>query len=119
MINALVRANFGTQPDGKAHGWRGEQVQNAAESERAWQVFAERAFAAVGLPEVDVSELKSGSYTNAQIAQKLRYLPNQLLIILMGTAQMGTPENRRDLLSAATDEILKTHPLWNAPVLEP
>ncbi len=81
-----------------------EQGSNPEQEQEAkWQKFVETSFKAAGLSEVDQSQLETGTYTNAQIAEKLRDDPQKLLSLLMNVSNMGNEAEKRSILSFAVD----------------
>lgn len=70
-----------------------------------YQAFVEKAFEAAGLPEIKEEDLEAGTYTNAQIAERLRNDPFQLLALLMRVSNLGNEAEKRSILSFAVDLI--------------
>jgi hypothetical protein len=71
-----------------------------------YQEFVTKAFIAAGLPEVEEHQLETGTYTNAQIAEKMRGDPRKLLSLLMGVSNMGKSQaEKRSILSFAVDMV--------------
>lgn len=68
-----------------------------------YQEFVEKAFAVAGLPEVDETQLEIWTYTNAQIAEKMRGKPEELLSLLMRVSDLGSEAEKRSILSFAVD----------------
>lgn len=65
-----------------------------------------KAFETAGLPEVNESQLEAGTYTNAQLAEKMRGDPGKLIHLLMNVSTMGnSPAAKRSILSIAVDMI--------------
>jgi len=75
------------------------------QNDTKWQKFVESAFKAAGLPEVTADQLETGTYTNAEIAEKFRGNPIELLNLLMGVSNQGGPAEKRNILSLAVDMI--------------
>lgn len=73
--------------------------------EAKWQQFVETAFKAAGLPEVTENQLEPGTYTNAQIAEKMRGKPTKLLALLMQVSKTGGVAEKRSILSFAVDMV--------------
>lgn len=83
-----------------------EQLTNReapSADEAKWQKFVTIAFEAAKLPEVTEDQLEAGSYTNVQIAEKLRDDPLRLLSLLNGVSRMDSPVEKRSILSFAVD----------------
>ncbi len=75
------------------------------QEQKKWQNFVETAFKAADLPEVTEDQLEAGTYTNAQIAEKLRADPLKLISLLMGVSTLGGCAEKRSVLSFAVDMI--------------
>lgn len=83
-----------------------EEVTNRevpSADEVKWQRFVTTAFKAAELPEIAEDQLETGTYTNAQIAEKLRDDPMKLLSLLMGVSRMGSHLDKRSMLSFAIE----------------
>ncbi len=72
---------------------------SSAELEVQWQEFVKSQFEAAGLPEVDPSQLETGTYTNAQIAEKFRGRPEELRALLNRVPRTGNEAEKRNILS--------------------
>lgn len=88
---------------------RPTKYKNPAENEQEahWQEIVEIAFEVAGLPEVDPSQLEIGTYTNAQIAEKLRGDTGRLLTLLRRVSNLGNEAAKRNILSIAVDKCLQ------------
>ena len=75
------------------------------QNEEKWEEFVEAAFKAADLPEVEEDRLETGTYTNAQIAEKLRDDPMKLMSLLMQIENMGGYAKKRSILSFAVDMV--------------
>jgi len=76
------------------------------DKEEKWQKLVNSAFEAAKLPEVTEDQLETGTYTNAQIAEKMRDKPVKFLSLLMDISQMGGGNaSRRSILSFAVDMV--------------
>ena len=73
--------------------------------EEKWQQFVSAAFSAAKLPEVTPDQLETGTYTNVQIADKLRDDPLRLTALLMKVENVGSNVSKRSILSFAVDII--------------
>ena len=82
-----------------------EKTPGSKEADAKWQNFVAAAFNAAELPEVGENDLELGTYTNAQIAEKLRGNPGRLLSLLMNVSKMGSPAQKRSILSFAVESI--------------
>ena len=71
-----------------------------------WQKFTEAVFKAADLPEVTEDQLEPGTYTNAQIAEKLRDDPIKFMGLMMDVSNMGNQVQKRSLLSFIVDMIV-------------
>lgn len=69
---------------------------------KKWAEFVESAFKAARLPEVEENQLETGTYTNAQIAEKVGD-PFRLMQLLMALPEGGGDASRRQILSFAVD----------------
>ena len=74
-------------------------------NEEKWQKLVKTAFEAAGLPEVAEDQLEPGTYTNAQIAEKLRSNPARFVRMLMEVSELGNQAEKRSTLSFAVDLI--------------
>jgi hypothetical protein len=74
--------------------------------EARWQQFVDSAFNKAGLPEVESDRLETGTYTNAEIAEKFRNNPIKLLSLLMTVSELGDPDTKRSVLSFAVDKLI-------------
>jgi hypothetical protein len=75
-----------------------------SDADKQYQKLVEASFKAAGLPEVDEKDLETGTYTNAQIAEKLRGNPMKLVQLLMSLDAMGGDvATKRSILSFAVD----------------
>ena len=81
------------------------RVEQTPEQQAKWQKFVDSAFQAADLPEVPEEQLEVGTYTNAQIAEKLQGDPMKLLSLLMGVSTMGGHAEKRSILSFAVDAV--------------
>jgi len=79
--------------------------EDVSKQEAKWLDFVTVAFEAAKLPEVARNELEAGTYTNAEIAEKLRADPERLMSMLMDVSKMGSPSAKRSILSFAVDMI--------------
>ena len=79
------------------------RVEQTPEQQVKWQKFVDSAFQAADLPEVPEEQLEVGTYTNAQIAEKLQGDPMKLLSLLMGVSTMGSHAEKRSILSFAVE----------------
>lgn len=79
------------------------RVEVSPYSDVEWQAFVESVFKAANMPEVEVDKLEAGTYTNAQIAQKLKANPERLFSLLAQVTNMGSPAEKRSVLSFAVD----------------
>ncbi len=70
----------------------------------AWELFVKKAFEIVELPEVEQSQLETGTYTNHQIAEHYRNDPNELLVLLNKLSMNNTAAEKRSILSFAVDQ---------------
>ncbi len=75
-----------------------------SDADKKYQQLVEKSFEAAGLPEVDVKDLETGTYTNAQIGEKLRSNPLKLVQLLMRLSVIGGDvASKRSILSFAVD----------------
>ncbi len=64
---------------------------------------AKTAFINAGIPEVEKEELETGTYTNAEMIEKMRTNPSKLLHLIMRVSEMGDAASKRSILSFAVD----------------
>lgn len=81
---------------------------NNGQNDEKWHKFVEALFKTANMPEVTVDQLEAGTYTNAQIAEKLRESPLELMSLVASVSELGGGDaSRRQVLSFAVDMVDK------------